>query len=124
MRKRGKTGLGLEYYGLVRSLRAINRCDVALLVMDATEFITAQDTHVAGYIKEACKGIVLLVNKWDLADADSQDDYVALVDKRMKFIAHAPLLFVSALTGLGVKNLSPCAGCLEGEAETVARRRH
>ena len=109
IRKRGKTGTGLEYYGLVRSLRAINRCDVALLVMDASEFIAAQDTHIAGYIKEACKGIVLIINKWDLADADSQDDYVALVDKRMKFIAHAPILFMSAITGLGVKNVLPIA---------------
>ncbi len=109
IRKRGKTGRGLEYYGLVRSLRAINRCDVALLVMDASEFIAAQDTHIAGYIKEACKGIVLIINKWDLADADSQDDYVALVDKRMKFIAHAPILFISAITGLGVKNVLPIA---------------
>jgi len=109
IRKRGKTGTGLEYYGLVRSLRAINRCDVALLVMDASEFIAAQDTHIAGYIKEACKGIVLIINKWDLAAAGSQDDYVALVDKRMKFIAHAPILFVSAITGLGVKNVLPIA---------------
>ncbi|MHB8085592.1 MAG: ribosome biogenesis GTPase Der [Dehalococcoidia bacterium] len=107
IRKRSKAGTGLEYYGLVRTLRAINRCDVAMLVMDATEFITAQDTHIAGYIKEACKGIVLIVNKWDLADRDQQDAFVALVDKRMKFIAHAPLLFTSALTGLGVKNVIP-----------------
>jgi GTP-binding protein len=107
IRKRSKAGTGLEYYGLVRTLRAINRCDVALLIMDATEFITAQDTHIAGYIKEACKGIVLIVNKWDLADRDQQDAFVALVDKRMKFIAHAPLLFTSALTGLGVKNVIP-----------------
>jgi GTP-binding protein len=109
IRKRGKAGKGLEFYGLVRSLRAINRCDVAMLVMDATEFITAQDTHVAGYIKEACKGIVLVINKWDLADAEARDDYVAAIDKRMKFIAHAPILFVSALTGLGVKNIIPVA---------------
>jgi len=109
IRKRGKAGVGLEYYGLVRTLRAINRCDVALLIMDATEFITAQDTHVAGYVKEACKGIVLVINKWDLVDPDAKDDYVATVDKRLKFIAHAPILFVSALTGLGVKNIIPVA---------------
>ncbi len=109
IRKRGKAGRGLEYYGLVRSLRAINRCDVAMLVMDATEFITAQDTHVAGYIKEACKGIVLVINKWDLVDPETRDDYVAAVDKRMKFLAHAPIVFVSALTGLGVKNIIPVA---------------
>jgi GTPase len=109
VRKRGKTGVGLEFYGLVRSLRAINRCDVALLVMDATEFITAQDTHVAGYIKEASKGIILLVNKWDLIEEDRRDDYMSEIDRRMKFIAHAPVLFVSALTGLGVKNIIPVA---------------
>jgi GTPase len=109
VRKRGKTGVGLEYYGLVRTLRAINRCDVALLVMDATEFITAQDTHVAGYIKEASKGIILLINKWDLVDDTMRDSYLNEVDHRMKFIAHAPVLFVSALTGRGVKDIIPTA---------------
>lgn len=124
IRKRSKAGTGLEYYGLVRTLRAINRCDVALLVMDATEFITAQDTHIAGYIKEACKGIVLIVNKWDLADRDQQDAYVRDVDKRMKFIAHAPLLFTSALTGLGVKNVIPIGLEAWSEKKAVARQCH
>jgi len=109
MRKRGKAGWGLEYYTLVRTLRAINRCDVALLVMDASEFITAQDTHVAGYIKEACKGIVLLVNKWDLVDDSMGEEYMRVLDKRMKFVAHAPVLFVSALTGAGIKDIIPVA---------------
>jgi GTP-binding protein len=109
MRKRGKAGSGLEYYTMVRTLRAINRCDVALLVMDASEFITAQDTHVAGYIKEVCKGIVLLINKWDLVDDTLREEYMDILDKRMKFIAHAPVLFVSALTGLGVKDIIPVA---------------
>jgi GTPase len=109
VRKRGKTGIGLEYYGLVRTLRAINRCDVALLVMDATEFIAAQDAHVAGYIKEAAKGIVLIVNKWDLADDVLRDEYLDEVGRKMKFIAHAPVLFVSALTGKGVKDIIPTA---------------
>lgn len=109
VRKRGKTGVGLEYYGLIRTLRAINRCDVALLVMDATEFITAQDTHVAGYIKEAAKGIILIINKWDLAEDSMREDYLKEVSKRMKFIAHAPVLFVSALTGFGIKSIIPAA---------------
>jgi GTP-binding protein len=109
VRKRGKAGTGLEYYGLVRTLRAINRCDVALLVMDATEFITAQDTHVAGYIKEATKGIILIVNKWDLVDDEMEDSYMQEIDRRMKFIAHAPVIFISALTGRGVKNVIPTA---------------
>lgn len=109
MRKRGKAGVGLEYYTLVRTLRAINRCDVALLVMDASEFITAQDTHIAGYIKDACKGIVLIVNKWDLVDDIMRDEYIRVIDKRLKFVTHAPVLLTSALTGKGVKDIIPVA---------------
>ena len=109
IRRRGKAGTGVDYYSLVRTLRAINRCDVALLVMDATEFITAQDTHIAGYIKEACKGIVLLINKWDLIDNSLKESYLSEVEKRMKFVAHAPVLFVSALTGQGVREILPVA---------------
>jgi GTP-binding protein len=107
VRKRGKAGIGLDYYSAVRTLRAINRCDVALLVMDATEFITAQDTHIAGYIKDAHKGIVLIINKWDLSDDSLKDDYLKAVDHSLKFIAHAPVLFISALTGNGVKKVLP-----------------
>lgn len=109
MRKRGKAGTGLGFYMLVRTLRAINRCDVALLVMDATEPVTDQDAHIAGYIKEACKGIVLLVNKCDLVDADRRAEYMEAIERRMKFIAHAPVLFVSALTGMGVRDIIPVA---------------
>lgn len=109
LRKRGKAGTGLQFYTLVRTLRAINRCDVALLVMDASESITAQDMHIAGYIKEACKGIVLLINKWDLVGDDKQIEYMDVIDRRMRFISHAPVLFVSALTGLRVKDIIPVA---------------
>ena len=109
LRKRGKAGTGLQFYTLVRTLRAINRCDVALLVMDASESITAQDMHIAGYIKEACKGIVLLINKWDLVGDDKQIEYRDVINRRMRFISHAPVLFVSALTGLRVKDIIPVA---------------
>ncbi|MDD5495330.1 MAG: ribosome biogenesis GTPase Der [Dehalococcoidia bacterium] len=109
IKRRGKAGTGIDYYSLVRTLRAINRCDVALLVLDATDFIAAQDTHIAGYIKDACKGIVLLINKWDLIDNTMRESYLGEVDRRMKFIAHAPVLFISALTGKGVKDVIPTA---------------
>jgi GTP-binding protein len=109
VKRRGRTGKGIEYYSLVRTLRAINRCDVALLVMDATDFIAAQDTHIAGYIKDACKGIVLLINKWDLIDNTLKTDYLREVDNRMKFIAHAPVLFISALAGTGINKVIPTA---------------
>jgi GTP-binding protein len=109
IRRRGRAGVGIDYYSLVRTLRAISRCDVAILVMDATEFIAAQDTHIAGYIKDACKGIVLTVNKWDLADDSLKEDYQAAVKSRMKFVAYAPVLFISALTGKGIKDVIPTA---------------
>jgi GTP-binding protein len=109
IRRRGRSGTGIDYYSLIRSLRAINRCDVALLVTDSTEFITAQDTHIAGYIKESCKGMIILINKWDLFSAYPQDEYTAQVRQRLKFATHIPILFVSAKFGQGVNKIIPTA---------------
>ncbi|MBM3183634.1 MAG: ribosome biogenesis GTPase Der, partial [Chloroflexi bacterium] len=103
VRRRGRVGTGVEYYSVIRTLRAINRCDIALLVTDATEFIAAQDIHIAGYIKQACKGMVLLVNKWDLVSDTPQSAYAEQIEQRLKFMSHAPVLYVSAKTGRGVK---------------------
>ncbi|MQY72881.1 MAG: ribosome biogenesis GTPase Der, partial [Dehalococcoidia bacterium] len=66
IRKRGRIGGGVERYSVIRALRAIDRADIVLLVLDAMEMITAQDTHIAGYIQQAAKGVVVVVNKWDL----------------------------------------------------------
>ena len=102
IRRKGRLSSGVEYYSLIRALRAINRCDVALLVMDATEFVTAQDVHIAGYIKEAGKGIIIVVNKWDLVPEQSQEIYLNELHKKLKFMTHAPVLFVSAKFKRGV----------------------
>ena len=67
IRRRGRWGVGVERYSVIRALRAIDEADVVLLVLDATELVTAQDKHIAGYIQQAAKGVVLVVNKWDLA---------------------------------------------------------
>jgi GTP-binding protein len=107
IKKRGKSGTGIDYYSLIRSMRAISRCDVALLVIDATEFITAEDTHIAGYIKDDYKGVVLVINKWDLVSDVSEKEYADRARERLKFIAHAPILFVSAKLGQGVKKILP-----------------
>ncbi|HEY7779140.1 MAG TPA: ribosome biogenesis GTPase Der [Ktedonobacterales bacterium] len=66
IRRRGRVGQGVEKYSVLRATRAIDRCDVAVLLIDATDGITAQDTHIAGYIHEAARGVVLVINKWDL----------------------------------------------------------
>lgn len=109
IRRRGRSSSGIEYYSLIRSLRAINRCDIALLVVDATEFITSQDIHIAGYIKEACKGTILVINKWDLVSKQSPEEYAAQARQRIKFIAHVPILFVSAKLRQGVDKIVPLA---------------
>ena len=71
IRRRGKIGRGIERYSVLRAMRAIERCDVAVLLIDATEPLTAQDTHVAGYILEQSKGVVVAVNKWDAVPKES-----------------------------------------------------
>lgn len=105
IRRRKFAGTGIDYYSLIRSLRAINRCDIALLVVDATEFITAQDTHIAGYIKEAGKGMMVVINKWDLISDQQEEYYAEMVKERLKFTSHSPVLFTSAKNGHGVEQV-------------------
>jgi len=107
IKRRGHTGIGVDYYSLIRSLRAINRCDVALLVTDATEFVTAQDAHIAGYIKQACKGIILVINKWDLVPEQPKEPYIQQIERRLKFMSHAPVLYISAKSGQNVDKIMP-----------------
>lgn len=100
MRKRGSVTPGVEKYSVLRALKAIDRADVVLLVIDATAGVTAQDAHVAGYILESLKSIVVVVNKWDLVAKDSTtlEAYQVHVKQQFKFMPYAPVLFVSALT--------------------------
>ena len=103
IRRRGRVDKGIEFYSVDRAMRSIDRADVALLVVEAKEMLTAQDIHVAGYIHEACKGAAVVVNKWDLVEG--------LVDKRqctleirskLKFMPYAPILYTSAIDGTGI----------------------
>jgi GTP-binding protein len=109
IRRRKRAGIGVDYYSLIRSLRAINRCDIALLVIDATEYITAQDTHIAGYIKDAYKGMIIIINKWDLIADITEKEYAEHTRERLKFMAHVPILFISAKYSQGVKKIIPKA---------------
>jgi GTP-binding protein len=109
IRKRGKTGVGIDFYSLIRSLRALNRCDVAILVIDGYEGISAQDAHIAGYIKDAYKGMVLVANKCDLISDMVQVELEEYILRRMKFMYHVPLLFTSAKTGKNVNKIIPAA---------------
>ena len=105
MRRRGHIERGVERFSVVRAMQAIERADVAVLVVDATEYLTAQDLHVAGYVQQAYKGLVLVINKWDLAQEEEIDraEVEQIIRGRLKFFPSMPILFTSALRGRGVR---------------------
>lgn len=107
IRRRGRVEAGVERYSVIRALRAIDRADVALLVLDATELVTAQDTHIAGYIQQAAKGIVLIVNKWDLVENKDIIEWNRYIRSHLKFVVYAPVLYTSAKFGQGVDRVMP-----------------
>jgi GTP-binding protein len=111
IRRRGKVERGIEKYSVLRAMRAVERADVALLLIDAEEGVTAQDTHIAGMILEQLKGVAILVNKWDLIakDNDTFNAFTRHVREQFNFIPFAPLLFVSALSGQRVDKIIPLA---------------
>jgi GTPase len=107
IRRRGRVDRGIEQYSVLRSMRAIDRADVVLLVIDATEGFTAQDLHIAGYIADQKKGVVVVVNKWDLIEKDSStmDEYRKKAREALDFLPYAPLVFVSAKFGQRVQQV-------------------
>jgi GTP-binding protein len=121
IRRRGRVEKGLEYYSVLRALRAINRADVALLLVDATEGVTDQDTHIGGYILQEHKSAIVIVNKWDAIEKDTytMDAYTEHVRQELKFMNYVPVLFISALTGQRVNQVIPTA--LQVRAERDVR---
>ncbi len=98
IRRRGKVEPGIEKYSVLRSMRAITRADVVLLVVDATEGFTAQDLHIAGYVADEARGMVLVVNKWDLVEKDGQtmEQYKQAAAEALDFMPFVPAVFISA----------------------------
>jgi len=107
IRRRGRIGAGVERYSVIRALRAIDRADIALLVLDATEAVTAQDMHIAGYIQQAAKGVVVVVNKWDLITDRNLSEWNRYVRSQLRFIAYAPVMYTSAKFEQGVDKIIP-----------------
>lgn len=121
IRRRGKVEPGVEKYSVVRSMKAIERADVAILVIDASTSITAQDTHIAGYIKDAWKSAIVVVNKWDLVEKDTYtiNDYTAHIREELNFMDYVPMVFISALTSKRVDQVLPLA--LQVQEERLVR---
>lgn len=120
IRRRGKIDPGVEKYSVVRSMRAIERCDVALLMIDAEQGISAQDTHIAGFVKDAWKSAVVIVNKWDLVvkDTYTMQTYTDRILEELNFISYVPILFISAKSGQRVDRVMPLA--LQVQEERLA----
>ena len=108
MRRKGKIDIPVERYSVIRALRAVDRCDVAVLVLDATEGVTEQDKKIAGYAHEAGKGSIIVVNKWDLIDKDSKtsDKFSEDIRRELVFMQYAPILYASALTKQRIHRLA------------------
>jgi GTP-binding protein len=111
IRRKGITKGGIEHYSLLRGFRALERADVAVVVLDATEGVLLQDQHIAGYAVEAGKGVVIVVNKWDLLDIEARDDkaWRRKIDRSFQFIPGVPVVYASARTGRRVSDILPAA---------------
>lgn len=111
VRRRGKVEPGIEKYSVLRSMRGIDRADVALLLIDAVDGVTAQDAHVAGYVLDRFKGVVVVVNKWDALDKDTHTmhEFTRQVREDLKFMDYVPVIYISALTRQRIHTVLPTA---------------
>lgn len=121
IRRRGRIDPGVEKYSVVRSMRAIERADVSLLLIDAQDGISAQDAHIAGFILEAWKSCVVIVNKWDAIEKNNytMQEYTERIRKDLNFMPYVPILFISAKTGQRVDQVLETA--LRVQEERLAR---
>ena len=118
IRRPGKLGRSIEFYSVLRAMRAVQRSDIALLVMDATELATAQDAHILGDVWDEYKGIIVVVNKWDLVpkeDPGEREIAVQTIRQRFHFMPYAPIMFTSATKGEGLADLMDLAFEVYGE---------
>jgi GTPase len=119
IRRRGSVQQGIERYSVLRSMKAIDRADVAVVMTDATEGYTAQDAHVVGHVLEAGKGIVLVINKWDVVEKDGHtaDAWLKVLRREAPYLAWADIVFASAMTGQRMERILR-------EARRVAEERY
>ena len=108
IRRPGQVQPGIEKYSVLRSVNAVNRSDITLLVTDATELATAQDAHISGLAWEMCRGIIVVVNKWDLVGEENRyarEEAMVRVQDRLHFMPYVPICFTSALNRQGITTL-------------------
>ena len=112
IRRPGQVQRGVEKYSVMRAVSAVNRSDIALMVVDATELATAQDAHVAGLAWDVCRGLIVVINKWDLVERDGQaarERALLRMRERLHFMSYVPICFTSALHGEGIRGVMQTA---------------
>jgi GTP-binding protein len=121
IRRRGKIKPGVEKHSFLRTIKAVNRADVCLLLLDAGELVTTQDAHIASYILEEAKSVVVIVNKWDTVEKDTYtiNEFTQTIRDSLKFLDYVPVLFISAKTGQRVNKVLPMA--LQVQEERLRR---
>jgi GTPase len=109
IRRKSKVRESVEYYSVLRSLKAVQRADLALLLIDAIDGITEQDQRLAGYVDQAGRGLILVINKWDLVrnTENARADFIDDLKRQLGFIPYAQVVFISALTGWRLQKLYP-----------------
>ncbi len=114
IRRKGKTRDKLEKFSILKALKSLKRCDIALVLIDAAEGITEQDTKILGYTRDEGRGCIILLNKWDLVEHDPKRCKQLLEEVAMaaNFMPHAPVFRVSAKTGFGISRIFPAAGAI------------
>jgi len=107
IRRKSKVEEAVEYYSVLRSIRAAEDADVVLMLLDAADGVTEQDKRIAGIAHEAGRAIIIVVNKWDKVakDEKTMDDYREKLRKELAYLSYAPILFISALTGQRVQRV-------------------
>ena len=126
IRRPGQVAQGIEKYSVIRAVGAVNRSDITLLVTDASELATSQDAHIAGLAWEICRGLIVVINKWDLfAEEGTGARYraAATVREKLHFMPYVPICFTSALNGDGIKAVMDTAQDLWTERMRLVRSR-
>lgn len=109
IRRQSRIDKGVEYYSVIRALRSIDRCHIAILLLDAMEGVAVQDLKIARYIEDAGKGCIIAINKWDLVEKDEKtmDSYTKNIRSQYPHLSHIPVIFISALTGIRAAKIYP-----------------
>lgn len=109
IRRRGRTKEVIEVYSVIKSLKTLDAADIVLFLIDSVEGVTEQDAHVAGEAFKSGKITIVLINKWDAAKIDkSKEDLLKEYARQLPFLEYSPVLFISAKTGMGIKQIFPC----------------